>query len=1156
MLSERTASAGDRDELLHVIRGVRNRWRLKVAIRGCAIVLGAAIVAFLVSAFGLEYFRFTPAAVVAFRVFAYLLLAGLVVGFLVVPLSRRVSDERIALYLEEHEPALEAAILSALEEGRTPVTGAERDRSAALVDKLIQSTVEKCRALDAGRRLERTSVRRSTGALAGLAAVAMATILFGPAYLRHGLSALLFPAGSAEAASPYHIEVDPGSVTLARGSDQTVTARLIGFGSEQVELFTRTGPNAPFDRLPLIPSVDETAFEVMLFDVADATDYFVQSEGVRSPLFTLDVADLPYVDRLELEYHFPAYTRLAPRTIERGGDVAVLGGTEVRLRVFPTMGTPAGTVVFDDTRSSPLGPQAGGSLTASFTVERDGFYRIELEAPSGDLVAASPQYTIDVLTDQPPSVTFVKPGRDTTASPIEELFVEARADDDFGVQQLQLVYSVNGEAERTIDLLRRGGEPRTEVSAGHTFFLEEMELAPGDFVSYYGRVNDNNDRADEKTVSSDLYFVQIRPFRKDFRPAISQGGMGGAGGGGPEDALSEQQRQIISATFNVLRDRDTYAADEFREHVVLITLAQGRLREQVETLVGRMGSRGIIGSDPAFETIAEMLPRAATEMRSAEGRLQAQEAQAALKPEQRALRHLQQAEEAYKEVQVSMGDGGGGGAGSAEDLADLFELELDKLKNQYETMQRGQQQLTDNRIDETLERLRELARRQEQEQERQRRQAGGRQGGQGGGATQRALAQETEEVARQLERLSRDATSPEMGDAARRLQEAADAMRRAATNADGTSLSDASAALARLEEARARLERQQSDRLERDIQDAIRRAEQLAEEQREVESEVGGLGETGEGLPSALGRLMARKDSMASEVADLERQLDRTSADFRREQREAARRLQEAADSIRDNKLKEKIRYSKGLIQGRSPEYAHSFEEQIGSDIEDLRSRLEAAAGAVGQSQQDPMTEALDRTRDLVRGLESLDQRMAERGGQQAGGQEGQAGSEGEAGESGQGGQAGQSGQAGQGGGPAGGQGSGMPGSEGGYGDGRPGRFSPEDVRQFRRELRERGAEAAELQRQLTDEGVGVGDLEEIIQAMRALDSQRVFADPEEIAQLQAAIIEDLKRFEYALRRQVGDAGAEELLLSDSDELPSGFRELVEEYYRALSRDQ
>ena len=64
--------------------------------------------------------------------------------------------------------------------------------------------------------------------------------------------------------------------------------------------------------------------------------------------------------------------------------------------------------------------------------------------PSGERTAASPQYTIDVLTDQAPTVSFAKPGRDTSASAIEEVFVEAQAEDDFGVRDLELVYSVNG----------------------------------------------------------------------------------------------------------------------------------------------------------------------------------------------------------------------------------------------------------------------------------------------------------------------------------------------------------------------------------------------------------------------------------------------------------------------------------------------------------------------------------------------------------------------------------------------------------------------------------------------------------------------------------------------------------------------------------------
>src|SRR5204863_4397540 len=111
-------------------------------------------------------------------------------------------------------------------------------------------------------------------------------------------------------------------------------------------------------------------------------------------------------------------------------------------------------------------------------------------------------------------------------------------------------------------------------------------------------------------------------------------------------------------------------------------------------------------------------------MKSAEGELKALKADSALSPEQRALKLLQEAEQQY-EVQVAQQRGGGGGGGGqnqmAEDLADLFELELDKLANQYEMQQRAEQQGADKQVDELAEKLKELARRQQQEAERQQR---------------------------------------------------------------------------------------------------------------------------------------------------------------------------------------------------------------------------------------------------------------------------------------------------------------------------------------------------------------------------------------------------------------------------------------------------
>lgn len=1165
----------ERDKLLQVIRRVRGRWRRRVALRSVTVLVGAAVITVLAAAWGLERWRFRPEAIVAFRVVTYLALVALGWLFLVRPLARRVTDLQVALYLEEHEPSLEALLLSAVDGSTSPPAGTHNE-SHALLQRLVRSAVERCEQIRDGRELERGSVRRSWQALAAIGLAAALVFGAGPAYLRHGAMTLLVPVRGVEASSPYRIEVAPGHATRPRGADLAVAARLVGFTSTEGTLFTRTGSGAGFERSTMIPAAGGR-FEATLFRLGDSLEYFVESAGVRSPVFRVAVADLPQVDRLELEYVFPAYTGLSPQRIENGGDIAVLAGTMVRVRVHPTMPAPAGRVVVEGGAPASLEGRTAGALDGEFRVTRSGSYHVELQAPSGEMVAASPHYAIDVLADQPPSVVIARPQRDLRPTSLEEVFTEARAEDDFGIGKLDLVVSVNGGAERPV---RLGGGERgpKQITAAHTFFLEEMNLQAGDVVSYYARAADRDAVAGAKTATSDIYFLHIRPFRKDYRAAESQAG-GQAGGQGAQDpsALSDEQRRIVTGTFNVDRDRAKTGAAKFREDVVFLGLAQGQLRERVETLSGQIASRLAGGGGGGMEGVGAGLAEAAREMREAERRLQARDPKGALPAEQRALRALQAAEEAYRDVRIAMsqeqgGQGGGGSPERQEELAELFEMELDRLKNQYETFRRSRQQASSERVDEMLERLRDLARRQEQEAERQRRQPGGA-GGDGGSAAaerQRQLAAETDEAARRLERLAREERRPDLAEAARQMQQAADAMRRAAAAGDRAGFADASAAAERLGRARRGLEGERADRLTGAIDEARARVQRLQQEQERIEGEVRGLPGAGAGREAQAKRLGERKEAQAGEVADLERGLDRAASDLGRERRDAARKLQEAADAIRDSRLKEKIRYSRGLIQNAPAGQASSFEEQIGEDLSALGARLdEAAKAAASGGARDTRAEALERARDLLRGVESMRERgrptadggrQAGDGGRQQAAEGGrQQTAEGRPGREAQGtsggGQGGEARAPGEGDAPrTEGSSNGVPPQAGGGGGGRPGRITPEQARQLRREARERGSEAEQLRREMRALGLNPRELDALIRELRALDTDRPYADPAALAHLQAQLVEGFRRLEFDLRRRLDEGG--EVLLSPADDVPPEYRALVEEYYRALARER
>lgn len=654
-----------------------------------------------------------------------------------------------------------------------------------------------------------------------------------------------------------------------------------------------------------------------------------------------------------------------------------------------------------------------------------------------------------------------------------------------------------------------------------------------------------------------------------------------------DEDLSGLQRQIIAASFNLVRDEDSYTPDVWEENVVSVALTQQRLREQVETLGDRIVNRGITNADEAFKQISEILPQAVEAMNESETLLRELDPQGAMAPQQRSLRLLQKAEETYERfVSTEPQQGGGGGQGNtpdAEDLADLFELELDKLRNQYETVQRSQQESADDEVDETLERVRELARRQEQELERQRRRAAAQQGGQGGQGSQTArdLAEEAEEAARELQRLSRDTGDPQLDEISRQLQRSADAMRQSAANGGSTGVSEAQSALRRLRDARDELEGVQDDRLERDLADAQQRAEELQRQQADVENRMAAMARTGRPSPDQIGRIRETKETMAGEVGELLAQVDQMASDAQRDGRAGAEELGEAASTIRDTQLRERLLYSRGLVGGSDQEYAEAFENQIGQAIQSLKNRLEEADEAVStRADGEAETEALESARDLVRSLESMERRLQDRPegegqgpgegqqgesseGQQGEGQEGQQGGEAQQGGEGQGGQqpGGQGGQPGEAGEPGEAQGNpqagGGPSLEGGdpgrIRGGGPRNFDADEVRQFRREVRERLGETESLAGVLERAGVATQDLAQMIEAMRALDRDRTYADAEEVLRLQSVIVEGMKQLEFRLRRELGEE-EDQILLNQDGDVPEGFRELVEEYYRALSR--
>ena len=151
--------------LLDIIGEVRTRWRMKLALRGALAVAGIGFGLFLARRLrhgvGTVQRRLDPRR--PRRAARRPRRLGVLVP--VRPLRRRVTDEQVALYLEEHEPSLQATLLSAVEASRN----GHIPESAALVRRVVEQAIEACvahRRVAPRRAAAAAPLRRGAGGVA------------------------------------------------------------------------------------------------------------------------------------------------------------------------------------------------------------------------------------------------------------------------------------------------------------------------------------------------------------------------------------------------------------------------------------------------------------------------------------------------------------------------------------------------------------------------------------------------------------------------------------------------------------------------------------------------------------------------------------------------------------------------------------------------------------------------------------------------------------------------------------------------------------------------------------------------------------------------------------------------------------------------------
>ena len=240
------------------------------------------------------------------------------------------------------------------------------------------------------------------------------------------------------------IEVTPGTSKVRAGTPLTVTARVRGLDAGLVpELTVR-------QRRRRRQRADDAGRRRLVHRHLRSRHDVVSVLRRRRPGAFRRVRDRGHSSGAGHAHRRALHLSAGPRPRSRAWKRIAATSTGPRARRWtspspPTSRWHAAPLTMADGSTPAARRPARTVLTASMPIRADGSYRVALTDVDGLENPGDTEYFIRMLNDRPPDVRMMRPGGDKQVTPLEEVTIEARADDDFGVAALELVFQVPGQ---------------------------------------------------------------------------------------------------------------------------------------------------------------------------------------------------------------------------------------------------------------------------------------------------------------------------------------------------------------------------------------------------------------------------------------------------------------------------------------------------------------------------------------------------------------------------------------------------------------------------------------------------------------------------------------------------------------------------------------
>ncbi len=929
--------------------------------------------------------------------------------------SRQTSVKKIVDQIEQENPDLQAALLTAAEQKPGP-----NGELGYLQERVVFDAVNHALKNDWVKQISSSRLMKA-GLVQLLAAAAFFIAMFALLGENNRLIQLANKSKQEQKKidepvpdplADYEITVNPGDAEVERGSKLIVEAKFAGRIPPDATVVIRDPgeDGAERGRVKLQPGLDELVFAGLITKVDSDAVYRVEFDGEKSDEFNITTFVHPKLEKADATITPPAYAEQETKTIEDTLKVSLLEGSDLAwsMKVNKPV-KDAELFGIEDGAIIPLKPSSGDPtvLVASHVPEKTQKFRLHLVDDRERSNKRPPILTVNVKKNLPPKLEFEFPKRDVEVSAIQEMPVEGKVWDDLGVLKAGVTFEF-GEKSSELALAdaKMAGGKNHPLSTIYNF--EEIGAKPRDMVTYHLWAEDLGPDGKPRRTMSDLFFAEVREFEDIFREQESQGGPPSEGeqAGGAAAKLMKLQKEVINANWALLR---RYQMGRKIDELLDDT---GVVKESQEIAIGQVNSTMEEAEDPELKVLfaeaREFMQKAVGELTVALEKPDGSKLEPALAFEKKAYATLVKARNREHNITRSNEPMQGQGQGQEQEQQ-LMELEMKQKELRYEEqrMAEEQQPQTPEQKEnlEVLARLKELAKRQEaiakkikelqnaleeakteEEKSELERQL-------------KRLQEEQEQLLRELdevtEKMDSEQNRANMAEEREKLEETREAVKDASEKLDEGKLADAANSATR---AQRELEEVKEDFREKT-------SKKFADEMKAMRNAVRELAETQEAIGEKLDESQQGKDAFdaansPAENLALSREIDAQREKLEKvlEQMREISEQSETSEPLLSDALYEGVRESttsgvenslaeaSQLTRYNRREMAREPERAAARGIEELKKDIEAAAERVLGSEADALRLARSELDELIEKTEAEAERLGKQpGGEQSG---------------------------------------------------------------------------------------------------------------------------------------------------------------------------